>query len=154
MKTLLYVLTVLTLLTIQRGASQNVAIRPLLADPSHEFNAIAGCPTNWPVIVDRIGTNAASPFPGRTILTEDQLASLYRSVGQTFSNWHASVWANYQRTNSAAVDSRRLQLIIERDALLTTVNGYTNVLDFTALAVPVVVSNLTRLRQLELRLDR
>ncbi len=129
---------------------QNVAIRPLLAEPNHEFGAVAGCPTNWPVIVDRIGTNVVSPFPGRTILTEDQLLQLYQSIGPAFTNWHATVWANYQRTNAAAIDARRLALLNEQEALQSAIRRATNAVDFSA---PTVLSNLVRLRQVELRLN-
>ncbi len=132
---------------------QNVAIRPLIAEPNHEFVAVAGCPTNWPVIVDRIGTNVVSPFPGRTILTEDQLIQLYRSIGLAFTNWHTTVWANYQRTNAAALDARHLALFIEQEALQSAVRRTTNVADFSALNLPTVLSNIVRLRQVELRLN-
>ena len=143
--------TALLLLLSALGAlAQNVAIAPLLSRPEHEFNAVAGCPTNWPVIVDRLGTNAASPFPGRSIITEDQLAALYQSIGPTFTNWHRTAWANYVATNSAAIEGRRSQLIAEQEALLSNIRRATNTADFVNASL--AVSNLFRLRQLEERL--
>ncbi len=135
------------------SSGQNVAIAPLLSRPEHEFNAVPGCPTNWPVIVDRLGTNAVSPFPGRTVITEQQLAQLYRSIGGAFTNWHQSVWATYVRTNAAAVEARRDLLLIQYDAAVARLQSQTNAVDFSSLNVPLVVSNLARLRQMELRLQ-
>jgi len=135
-------------------SAQNVAIRPLLAEPLHEFNAIPGCPTNWPVIVDRLGSNTISPFPGRTILTEDDLAALYRSIGPAFTNWHQGAWANYNATNAAALDARRLILETQRQAILSRIETLTNSSDFTTVMAPLIVSNLVRLRLLEENISR
>ena len=138
----------------QLCSSQNVAIRPLIADPGHEFNAVAGCPSNWPIVVNFIGTNTAAPAPRMIVRTEVQLANLYDSIGPAFTNWHKGQWQNYLATNGAAMDARRLQLVQQREAILANINSLSNAADFTALSAPLVASNLVRLRQLEERLGR
>lgn len=146
--------TLLLICTIALSASaQNVAIRLLIADPDHEFNAVAGCPTNWPIVVNRIGTNAVAPFPRMLVRTEEQLANLYESVGPAFTNWHQTVWANYRATNGAAVSSRRLQLLAEREGIVSRLQSLSNATDFTTLTAPLITSNLVRLRLIEQRLD-
>ena len=134
--------------------AQNVALRPLIADPSHEFNAISGCPSNWPIVVNFIGTNTAAPAPRMIIRTETQLANLYDNIGPAFTNWHQGAWQNYLATNGAAMDTRRMQLVQQREAILANINSLSNAVDFTALSAPLIASNLVRLRQLEERLGR
>jgi hypothetical protein len=151
MKTLPLVLSVLC---VASASAQNVAVRPLIADPDHEFNAIGGCPTNWPIVVNFIGTNTVAPFPRMVVRTETQLANLYESIGPTFTNWHRTVWQNYIATNSAAMDNRRQQLLSQRDTVIAQLTVLSNAADFTALSAPTIVSNLVRLRQLEERLGR
>lgn len=153
MKALHSLLFVASVLWVPSLAGQNVAIRPLIADPLHEFQSVPGCPTNWPIVVDRIGAATNSPFASRTIVTEAQLASLYQSVGPAFTNWFTTVWANYQATNAAALDARRFQLVLRREALLDRIQSFTNAADFSSLAVPLVASNLVVLRQIEERLN-
>lgn len=135
------------------AVAQNVAIAPLLSRPEHEFNGISGCPTNWPVIVDRIGVATNSPHAGRTVITEAQLAQLYATVGPTFTNWHQTTWADYVRTNAAANDARRLQLLLARAIILNRLNDLTNAADFTSASAPLIVSNWLVLRRIEDRLE-
>ena len=146
--------SILYLLSSLALAAQNVALRPLLADPGHEFNAVAGCPTNWPIVVNFIGTNTVAPAPRMVIRTEEQLANLYSTIGPAFTNWHTSTWANYVATNSASIEGRRGQLASQREAILSQLQGLSNAVDFTAITAPLIASNLVRLRQLEERLGR
>lgn len=149
MKAILLIFTV-CVLSVASVPSQNVAIARLRDRPEHEFNNVEGCPTNWPVIVDRIGTNPISPHPGRQVITEDQLAAIYRNIGPAFTNWHATAWANYNQTNSAAIEARRAQLRAQYEAFLDRVQSATN--DITVANATIVLSNIIRLRQLEERL--
>jgi hypothetical protein len=154
MKTTIHLLTVLTIHVFAGASAQNVAIRTLDDDPNHEFNAVAGCPLGWPIVVDFIGTNSASPHANRFIVTEQQLASIYRNNGAAFTNWHTTTWANYVRTNSAAMEARRASLLAELRALQNRLDSLSNVVDFTAATAPLVASNLVRLQQLQLRLNQ
>lgn len=147
-------LLLLLLLSLCPCRSQNVAIAPLLSRPEHEFHSVPGCPTNWPVIVDRLGTNTVSPFPGRVVTTEQDLSVLYSIIGPAFTNWHRTTWQNYLATNNAAGEARRQQILTEQEAILGQIRRATNIADFGPAAVPLVLSNLVRLRQLEERIQK
>lgn len=82
------------LVTCSAGA-QNFAVRFLSMEPRHEFHLVTGCPTNWPVIVDNIGTNASSPhYTNSVILTLDQLTQHYAAVRPAFTNWFRGPWSD------------------------------------------------------------
>lgn len=82
--------------------AQGYSVRTLAGDPRNEFNAVPGCPTNWPVAVDRLEPGQTNPWPDRIVLTEAQLANVYRVIGPAFTNWHSTVWRAYRSAQAQA----------------------------------------------------
>ena len=99
------------------ATAQGFAVRTLGADSRHEFNEVAGCPTNWPVAVDRLAPGATNPWPDRVVLTEAQLANVYRVIGPSFTNWHRTVWRSHVEGKALQEATRASQREAEvRDA--------------------------------------
>jgi len=109
MRTLIFLLAALSV-----NAQTNFAVRFLSMDAAHEFNATPGCPTNWPVVVDNIGTNAVSPFPNRAVLSSSGLLSVYAAAGPTFTNWFNNTWrpfAAQRETTDVLTRSNNIALL-------------------------------------------
>jgi len=105
------------------SAQNNFAVRWLASDARHEFNQVPGCPTNWPVAVDRLAAGESNPWPDRAVISAAQLGNLYRTVGPAFTNWHSAAWAAAQRakmTNEAATAAAKEQAI--KDAFTAVEN--------------------------------
>lgn len=100
------------LLSLSFAQAQNFAVRLLWMDARHEFNTPSGCPTNWPVAVDNIGTNTVSPYPNRLVLTEAQLNGYYTTNRIPFQNWYSTV---YTPTQTAKSEQDR----VDREAIET-----------------------------------
>jgi hypothetical protein len=94
--------------------AQNFAVRRLNDDGRHEFHAVPGCPLDWPVAVDNIGTNTVSPWANRVVMSKGELEDVYRSsVGNAFTNWHQTAWHSYRTNHAALVESERRTVINE-----------------------------------------
>lgn len=89
MKRIVLSIALLAMLALPLVAqTTNHAVRWLSMDPSHEFNRVPGCPTNFPVAVDSIGTNTVSPWANRAVISEAALRAVYQAVGASFTNWY------------------------------------------------------------------
>lgn len=118
----------LLLLSVACASAQNVAVRYLWMDPSHEWHGTNGCPTNMPVAVDSIGTNAVSPYPNRVVVSAAEYTTLTNSLWPTFHAWHTNQWAKFVIDRQAAQQTTRQANI---QALL---NLYQTFQDYEALA--------------------
>lgn len=85
--------------------AQNVGVRYLSMAPAHEFALVAGCPTNWPVVVDRIGALTVSPHPNQVVLTEAALTALYVQIRPAFQTWYSATYLPYVAARAADIES-------------------------------------------------
>lgn len=99
MKTLL-----LLLLSVACASAQNVAVRYLHMDLSHEWHGTNGCPTNFPVAMDRIGTNTVSPYANRVVIAQSDYAALTNSIWSTFWEWKNNQWAKFVADRQPAIN--------------------------------------------------
>jgi hypothetical protein len=85
----------------------NYAVRFLSMDARHEFNAVPGCPPEWPVAVDFIGEATESPFPNRIVMDGEELAFRRSEMADAFRVWHEGPWAAYVASREAAESAAR-----------------------------------------------
>lgn len=104
--------------------AQNYAVRFLSQDTNHEFNVTAGCPTNWPVAVDHIGTNSLSPWPNRAVLDRPTLQSLYATAGPAFTNWYQNTYRPFVAQREANDYSVRTNNMAQLKALYADMATY------------------------------
>lgn len=114
----------LLLLCALAATAQNYAVRFLSMDPAHEFNAVPGCPTNWPVARDHIGPAQSTTIPNRAILSQAQLDAVYANAGPAFTNWHTSTWKNFVATRDNSDLLARSNNIVRLKSLYADITQY------------------------------